>query len=348
MFPAQALAEAMLDRGWRVALATDARGLRYAGRFPDAVGRIETRSATLARGGLTAKLAAPVTILRGVAATLARFRRDRPAVVAGFGGYPAIPALTAAWLMGLPRLIHEQNGVLGRVNRLFARRVDRVACGTWPLTHPPAGVTLEPVGNPVRSAVLEAAQIPYDPPSGGPLRLLAFGGSQGASALSRLVPGAVTLLPEEMRARLSVIQQVRSGEESMVAETYRSAGVAAETAPFFDDMPARIAAAHLVISRAGASTVAEIAAIGRPAILVPYPAATDDHQSANAAVLEGAGGAVAMAESALTTEALAREMRAVLGDPDRAATMAAAARAAARPRAAQALADLVETLARPA
>ena len=345
MFPAQALAEEMLARGWRVALATDARGLRYADGFPEAVERIGTRSATFAQGGLTARLGAPVTILRGVLSMIWRFRHDRPAAVAGFGGYPSIPALAAAAVLGLPRLIHEQNGVLGRVNRLFARRVGLVACGTWPMAETPPGAVLEPVGNPVRARVLEAAETPYTPPGDDALSLLVFGGSQGASALSRLVPGAVSLLPEALRARLSVTQQVREGEEAAVRETYRAAGVRAETAPFFADLPERIAGAQLVVSRAGASTLAEIAAIGRPAILVPYPHAMDDHQSANAAALAAQGGAVVAGEDGLTAESLSRELRALLTDPGRAAGIAAGARRAARPAAARDLADRVAQLA---
>jgi len=347
MFPAEALAGEMLARGWRVQLATDARGLRYATGFPEAVERVGMRSASLARGGVTARLAAPVAILRGIAGAVLRFRRDRPAAVIGFGGYPAIPALTAAWMLGLPRLIHEQNGVLGRVNRLFARRVHRVACGTWPLADPPRGVALEPVGNPVRLAVPEAAGTPYAPPGAGRLALLVFGGSQGARALSRLVPEAVALLPDALRARLDVTQQVRAGEEDAVAAAYRGAGVAADIAPFFDDLPARMARAQAVVARAGASTLAEIAAIGRPAILIPYPEALDDHQSANAAALAAAGAAILEQEDGLTAARLSQALESILADPDRAAAMAAAARGQARPDAARRLADLVESLGNP-
>ncbi len=345
MFPAQALAEEMLARGWRVRLASDGRGLRYADGFPEAVERVEIRAAR-AGGGLTARLALPVTLLRSIAGAIGLLRRDRPAVVAGFGGYPALPALAAAWALGVPRIIHEQNAVLGRVNRLFARRVDRVACGLWPVTGAPAGAALEQIGNPVRRAVLEAAATPYAPPGDGPLRLLVFGGSQGAAALARAVPAAVALLPEPVRAQLRVTQQIRDGEEAPVAEAYRKAGIEAELAPFFADLPARIAGAQIVIARAGASTVAELSAIGRPAILVPYPHAAADHQTANARALAEAGGAV-VAPEPLEAPALAEHLRALL-EPDRAAEMAAAARAVGRPDAAQRLADLVAAIAGPA
>jgi len=345
MFPAQALAEEMLARGWRVALASDDRGLGYAGRFPEAVTRIETPSASLARGGLTARLAAPVTILRGLGATLVRFRRDRPAAVIGFGGYPAIPALGAARALALPSLIHEQNGVLGRVNRLFARRVAAVACGTWPVARAPEGARLVEIGNPVRADVLEAAGTAYTPPDRGRVRLLAVGGSQGARALARLVPAAAAILPDDLRRRLDLTLQTRAEEAEHARATLAAAGIAARIAPFFPDLPARLAAAHLVVARAGASTLAEIAAIGRPAILVPLPSAMDDHQSANAAALAGAGGAIVRPEPGLTADSLAGEIAALLTDPARAGRMAAAARAAARPDAARRLADLVERVA---
>ncbi|MCH8952391.1 MAG: glycosyltransferase, partial [Proteobacteria bacterium] len=260
------------------------------------------------------------------------------------GGYPAIPALAAAWRLDLPRLIHEQNGVLGRVNRLFARRVGRVACGTWPVTNAPAGAALVHLGNPLRDAVLAVLDRPYAPPGDGAISLLVFGGSQGAGVFATLAPGAVSLLPEALRQRLAVTQQVRPGEEGPVRAAYASAGVEAELALFFDDLPRRIAAAQLVICRAGASTVAELAAIGRPAILVPYPHAMDDHQSANAMALAAPGGAILAPEAELTTDALARHIRAVLLAPGQAAHMAAQARAQGRPRAAGDLADLVEAL----
>lgn len=345
MFPAQALAEAMLERGWRVTLATDARGLRYSGGFPDAVERVELPSASTGQGGMAARLAAPATILRGVARAIARFRADRPACVAGFGGYPSLPALSAAWLMRLPRLIHEQNGVLGRVNRVFATRVDRVCCGTWPVANAPAHARLEHVGNPVRSTAAAFAGSDYAPAGDdGDINLLVFGGSQGASAFARIVPPALAALPDGVRARLRLSQQVREGEEEAVARAYADAGIAAELAPFFADMPARIAASHLVIARAGASTIAELTAIGRPSILVPYPHATADHQTANAAALAEAGGAVVAPESGLTPERLSDEVERLLGDPVAAARMAAAARELGRPGAAATLAGIVAGL----
>ncbi|MGR3780035.1 MAG: UDP-N-acetylglucosamine--N-acetylmuramyl-(pentapeptide) pyrophosphoryl-undecaprenol N-acetylglucosamine transferase [Albimonas sp.] len=346
MFPAQALAQEMLRRGWRVSLTTDDRGARYASGFPEAVARVPVRSAPFARGGIAAKVAAPVLIGMGVLETLRWFRRDPPAVVAGFGGYPSLPALSAAVISGRPRLIHEQNGVLGRVNRRFAPRVSLVACGTWPLSNAPAGVDARHVGNPIRDAARALAGAAYTPPGEGPLNLLVFGGSQGASALTRLLPEAIAGLPADLRARLRLTQQAREGEAEALSAAYAAQGVPAEVAPFFADMPQRIAEAQLVVCRAGASTVAELTAIGRPSILIPYPHAMDDHQTANARPLAEAGAARLAVEAGLTPQALSAHIAAVLGDPARASAMASAAAGLGRPDAAERLADLAQSVAR--
>ncbi len=341
MFPAQALAELLLAEGWRVRLSTDDRGARYAGGFPEAVRRDVVPSATTARGGLKGKLVAPARIGAGVLAACAGFRRERPDVVIGFGGYPTIPALSAAWLMGLPRMIHEQNGVMGRVNRLFAPRVDRVACGTWP-TRLPLGVTGVHTGNPVRAAVLARAGADYRAPAAtGPLHLLVIGGSQGARVLSDVVPEAIAALPPELRHRLQVSHQARAEDLQRVTEAYRAAEIEAEVRPFFEDVPQRLAQAQLVISRAGASSLADITVIGRPAILIPYAAATGDHQSANAQALAEAGAANVHPESVLDADGLTRDIQAILTDPARARQMAAAALSLGRPDAARRLYDLV-------
>ncbi|MFN3273143.1 MAG: UDP-N-acetylglucosamine--N-acetylmuramyl-(pentapeptide) pyrophosphoryl-undecaprenol N-acetylglucosamine transferase [Paracoccus sp. (in: a-proteobacteria)] len=345
MFPAQSLAELLLAEGWRVKLSTDDRGARYAGAFPQAVERQVVASATTARGGIAGKLAAPFRIAAGVWSARAAFRRDRPDVVIGFGGYPTIPALTAARMMGLPRMIHEQNGVMGRVNRLFAARVHRIACGTWP-TDLPAGISGLHTGNPVRSAVLDRAATPYEAPGEGALRLLVIGGSQGARVLSSIVPAAVAALPDDLRARLSVSHQARAEDMDRVTAAYAAAGITAEVQPFFTDVPDRIADAHLVISRSGASSLADITVIGRPAILIPFAAATGDHQTANAQALAEAGAAHVHPESVLDAESLTRDIRAILTDPAQATAMAAAALKLARPDAARRLYDLVEEIVR--
>ena len=343
MFPAQALAERLLADGWRVQLSTDERGARYASGFPQAVTRTIVRSATTARGGAIGKLTAPLRIGQGLAAAIAAMRRDRPAVVIGFGGYPTIPAMGAALALGIPRMIHEQNGVMGRVNRLFASRVQRVACGTWP-TDLPAGVTGVHTGNPVRQAVLDRAGAPYQPPGEGPLHLLVIGGSQGARVLSEVVPGAVAALPDDIRSRLHVSHQARAEDAAAVTAAYAAAGVAAEVQPFFADVPERLAAAQAVVSRAGASSIADITVIGRPAILIPFAAATGDHQTANARALAETGAAILMPESVLDADSLTRDLRGILSDPARARAMADAALSLGRPDAAARLHDIVTDL----
>ncbi|MCW1933956.1 UDP-N-acetylglucosamine--N-acetylmuramyl-(pentapeptide) pyrophosphoryl-undecaprenol N-acetylglucosamine transferase [Pararhodobacter zhoushanensis] len=346
MFPAQALAEELLARGWRVVLSTDARGARYAGGFPDAVTRRVVGSATFARGGVLAKLAVPFRILGGVAKAVATMVADRPAVVAGFGGYPSIPALTAASLLRIPRLIHEQNGVLGRVNELFAKRVSAVACGTWP-TVLPKGVAGHQIGNPVRSSVRERAASPYIEPGNYPMSLVIIGGSQGARILSDVVPAALAGLPDVLRQHVRVAHQARPEDLDRVAAAYEAAGIPAEVEPFFADIPRRFSEAQLVISRSGASTVADLTVIGRPSILVPYAAAIRGEQEANARGLVEAEAAVLMPESMFTPEALAATISTILTTPQAAARMARAATRLGMPDAAMALADLAERLAGP-
>ena len=345
MFPAQALAEAMIRRGWRVRLSTDARGARYAGGFPHVVEVTEVASATFARGGPLARLAVPFRIAGGVAAALWRMRADRPAVVAGFGGYPTIPAMAAATILRLPRMIHEQNGILGRVNRIFAPRVDVVGCGTWP-TDLPEGVEGVHIGNPVRAAVMERAGAPYIPPGDYPMSLLVIGGSQGARILSDTVPEAVAALPEDLRGRLRIAHQARAEDLDRVTSRYAELGIHAEVKTFFNDIPSRMSEAQLVISRAGASSVADLTIIGRPAILVPFAAATGDHQTANARGLVRAGAAILIPEKRLEPGTLAEQIEAVLTNPRAAVQMAHAALAEGRTDATEQLAAMVEDLAR--
>lgn len=343
MFPAQALAEEMLRRGWRVRLSTDHRGARYADGFPEAVERQVVRSATFARGGLAAKILVPMQLALGIARAKVSMLFDRPACVAGFGGYPAVPAMASAWILRIPRLLHEQNGVLGRVNQIFARRVHAVACGTWP-TELPRGVNGTPIGNPVRAKVRVVADCRYVAPGEeGPLELLVFGGSQGASVM-RVVPEAVALLPEDLRGRLVISQQARDADEAEVRAAYADLGLPVDIRPFFNDIPERLVRAQLVICRAGASTVADITVIGRPAILVPFAAALRDEQSANARPLVDVGAAVVVPEKELTAASLAGHIAKFLSQPDLASRAAAASRKLGKPDAATALADLVEDL----
>ena len=344
MFPAQALAEAMLKRGWRVMLSTDARGARYTGGFPDDVEITEASSATFARGGPLAKLLVAPKIVVGVLSMALKMRRDRPDAVIGFGGYPSIPALGAATLLKLPRMIHEQNGVLGRVNKLFAKRVAGVACGVWP-TDLPDGTLAEHVGNPVREAVLERAGAAYISPGDYPMSILVMGGSQGARILSDIVPGAIAALPEGIRQHLRVSHQARDEDGERVTSFYAEHGVKADVQPFFHDVPTRMSEAQLVISRSGASSVADIAVIGRPSILIPFAAAAGDHQSANARGLVDAGGAILIPESALDVASLAEQITTILSNPAAALQMSIAALSTGIPDATERLAALVEQLA---
>ncbi|PZQ96862.1 MAG: UDP-N-acetylglucosamine--N-acetylmuramyl-(pentapeptide) pyrophosphoryl-undecaprenol N-acetylglucosamine transferase [Cereibacter sphaeroides] len=343
MFPAQALAEAMIGRGWRVKLSTDARGARYAGGFPKAVVIEQVASATFARGGVVEKAAVPFRIAGGVAGAVFAMMRAKPAVVVGFGGYPTIPALSAAVILKRPRMIHEQNGILGRVNTRFASRVNAVCCGTWP-TALPEGVEGIHTGNPVRQEVLDRAGAGYIPPGDYPMSLLVIGGSQGARILSEVMPGAVAMLPEPIKARLRVAHQARAEDAEAAEAGYAAAGVDAEIRPFFDDIPRRLSEAQLVISRSGASSVADISVIGRPSILIPYAAATGDHQTANARGLVDAGAAILIPENLLDPALLSGHIASVLEQPEAALRMALNALGQGRPDATERLVEVVERL----
>ncbi|MEP1766359.1 MAG: UDP-N-acetylglucosamine--N-acetylmuramyl-(pentapeptide) pyrophosphoryl-undecaprenol N-acetylglucosamine transferase [Sulfitobacter sp.] len=344
MFPAQALAEVMLARGWRVKLSTDARGARYTGGFPDAVEIEQKSSATFARGGLLAKALVPFRIAAGMMGAAFGMLRDRPDVVVGFGGYPSIPALSAAWMLRLPRMIHEQNGVLGRVNEVFAKRVDRVACGTWPTTLP-EGVEGAHVGNPVRAAVLERAGAGYIAPGDYPMELLVMGGSQGARILSDVVPPAIAGLPMDMLRNIRVSHQARDEDGARVTEYYAENGINADVQPFFHDVPRRMSEAQLVISRSGASSIADLTVIGRPSILIPFAAAAGDHQVANAHGLVEAEAAVLIREDAANPEALTEYIQMILSNAQASITMANRALSLGKPEAAETLADMVQEIA---
>ncbi|MEP1537461.1 MAG: undecaprenyldiphospho-muramoylpentapeptide beta-N-acetylglucosaminyltransferase [Paracoccaceae bacterium] len=345
MFPAQALTEAMLARGWRVKLTTDARGARYVGGFPHSTEIEEIPSATFSRGGLASKALAPFKIASGVFSAVLRMRKDKPQVVVGFGGYPSIPAMTAATLLKKPRMIHEQNGVLGRVNHVFATRVDHVVCGTWP-TDLPEGVDGIYSGNPVRGSILERAGASYIQPGEYPMEILVIGGSQGARILSDVVPAAIAGLREDVRQFVRISHQARGEDEARVRDTYASNGINADVQPFFDDIPKRMSEAQLVISRSGASSIADISAIGRPSILVPFAAAAADHQTANARGLVEVGAAIMIPESQLTPETLRDQIHLVLDNPQGALQMANSALSVGKPDATETLVALVEALAK--
>lgn len=342
LFPAQALSQVLVDRGWRVVLASDERVQTLSADFP-AERRIPLSAATFKPGDPLGAVKAGGAILRGVMQARAELASLQPAVVIGFGGYPSLPALIAAISQGRRTMIHEQNAVMGRANRLLAPFVTQIACAFPTLQKAPAKVAARAVvvGNPLRPEIRALYDKPYEPPTDA-LRLLVTGGSQGARLLSETVPKAVALLPEALRGRLKVQQQTRAESIETATATYRGAGVEAEIAPFFDHMAERLGAAHLTIGRAGAGTVCEIAVAGRPAILAPLKIALDDDQGQNARLLADVGAAEVLREDALSPESLAAALQRLLGDPAKLAAMAAAAHAVAKPDAADRLADLVE------
>lgn len=342
LFPAEALAGVLRSRGWTVQLATDHRAEGYGSEFP-AVATHIIPSGTLA-GGVVKRLDSLFKLGSGFLQSMFLLRGMGASVAVGFGGYPTLPPMLGAWFIGVPTVIHEQNAVLGRANRLLSSRVTAVGATTQDLDLREADrrkITV--TGNPVRDAVRLLAGSPLPPlgPS-DPFRILVFGGSQGARFFSDLLPPAIEDLGPDARRRLVVTQQCRSEDIERVESDYRRLGVQVELAPFFRDLPARMAGSHLVVSRSGASTVAELAVIGRPAILVPLPGALDDDQGANARMMSAAGGGWLIPQRELTRERLAEELRRLMAAPEGLAKAAAAARSIGRPDAAERLADLVE------
>jgi UDP-N-acetylglucosamine--N-acetylmuramyl-(pentapeptide) pyrophosphoryl-undecaprenol N-acetylglucosamine transferase len=343
LVPAHALAEELLLRGHRVALITDDRGARIPGLFDKA--QVHILPAGRLAGGPVGWFRAAKAIMTGRAMALRLYETFLPSAVIGFGGYPAFPALLAARSDRIPTLLHEQNAVLGRVNRLMAGRVDAIATAYDKVQRLPRNaegkVTL--VGNPVRDEVLALRAQPFPPlTEDGIFRLLVTGGSQGASILSAVVPEGLALLPEHFRRRLQVTQQCRAEDIDAVRARYASLGIPADLATYLPDLPDRLAWSHLVIGRAGASTIAELTAAGRPAILVPLPSATDDHQTFNAREMAKAGGARMIAQGKFTAIELAKQMQKLGLEPAALAKAAERAKADGRPDAAKDLADLVE------
>jgi len=348
LFPGQALAQELRRRGRKIVLMTDERVQRFDRLFPEA-DFYAIPSATPSGKGLAGLVRAAPAILAGVARSFAILQRVKPAALIGFGGYPTLPPVAAAILRGVPVCVHEQNAVLGRVNRLVAPHVEAIA-STFDkpkfLKARDAG-KLVLTGNPVRDAVIAQAGAPYDAPvAGGEIRLLVFGGSQGARVMSDIVPAALARLPEEMRKRLRVVQQARPEDMERVGEVYAQAGIAVELNSFFDDMPERIAACHLVVGRSGASTVSELGVIGRPSILVPLPHSLDNDQKANAEKLANAGAAWMIEQKDFTEDAFAQRIEQLFAAPSGLEAAAAAAKRQGQPNAVRDLADLVEALGR--
>lgn len=346
MVPAAALAAELTRRGHRVALVSDERGVRFPGLFEE----IQTHILPAGRmsGGPLGWIRGARQVLAGRAMAVQLYRTFKPEAVIGFGGYPALPALLAAFKAKIPTAVHEQNAVLGRVNRLVARKVDAIATSyleverlklDWqPKTHL--------VGNPVREAVLTLRDRPFPLlEEDGIFRVLVTGGSQGASVLSQVVPDGLAMLPVSFRRRLQVTHQARIEDIDAARAKYAELQIAAELATYLPDMPEQLAWAHLVIARAGASTIAELTAAGRPAILVPLPIATDDHQTANAREITQAGGARTISQKAFTPKELAKQMQKLGLDPVALQNAAARAKSCGRPNATRDLADLVEGLA---
>ena len=347
LFPAFALAEELARRGVAVDLMTDMRGDRYGGGFP-ARKVYQVPSATLASRAPSDVAKTLMTLARGTGTAFRMLGQAKPHAVIGFGGYPTYPPLVAARLRGIPTAIHEQNAVLGRANKLLANRVTAIATSFDRTKFLDGRLAAKSVltGNPVRKAVLEAATLGFLPPlSDSPIRILIFGGSQGARYFSDIVPLALFALSDALRTRLRVVQQAREEDMERVREAYAESGIKAEIAPFFTDLPARMADAHLIIGRAGASTVAELTVIGRPSILVPLPHALDNDQLNNARRLEEAGGAWCFEQRNLSPERLADELEKLLKTPDTLAAAAKAAKNAGRPDAVRNLADFALALA---
>ena len=346
LFPAEALAAELTARGERVALMTDARSAAFESPAFGAAERFVLRGSGLAGRGMRRAAAGVAALAAGTLEARAILSRINAAAVVGFGGYPSVPPLLAVRLLPRDRrpvaVLHEQNAVLGRANRLLSRGADLLALSFSDTQRVPAGVSAEGVGNPVRPALAALVAQGYATPGDdGALRLLVTGGSLGARVLADVVPAAVAALPDAIRARLLVTQQTRTDDLPRVAAAYKAAGVPAELSPFFGDMAVRLGTAHLVIARAGASTVAELACAGRPSILVPLPHAIDDHQTANARSLEAAGAAWVMPQPTFLAEALSARLATLLSDGPGLARAAAAATSLARPDAARRLADLV-------
>ena len=346
MVPAHALAAELKARGHGVMLVTDDRGARYPGLFNDVP--VHILPAGRLGGGPIDLLKAVRSVLRGRRQARALYREHRPDAVVGFGGYPAFPAVLAASAARIPTVLHEQNAVLGRVNRWLAGDAAAIATSYAEVER------LKPswrrktvlVGNPVRDEVMRLGELPFPPfDDSAPLKILVTGGSQGASILGRVVPEGLGRLPANLRLRLQVVQQCRADDIEAVRARYAALNIPAELLTYITDMPQRIGDAHLVIARAGASTIAELTAAGRPAILVPLPIATDDHQTVNAREMAQAGGARMIVQTDFTAPALAEQVATIAGDPEALANAASRALSVGRPHATRDLANLVERIA---
>jgi len=346
VFPAEALASELMDRGYRLGLVTDKRGKAYGG----ALGALETHhilAGGIAGKSIPARIKSVMELGLGTWQAWRLLKSLRPDAVVGFGGYASVPTMMAATFTSIPTAIHEQNALLGRANRLLAGRVKAIATSFADTRGLPLGadqkITL--TGMPVRAPIAAKADTPYPVSEGdAPLCVLVLGGSQGATVLSEVVPAALGKLPDEIKSRLDVTQQCREEDMSMVKAAYGKIGIRAHLATFIDDVPERMAKSHVMISRAGASTVAEALAVGRPSVLVPYPFAADDHQNYNAQAVDAAGAGWIMPQDAFTADNLALRLDSLLGLPAVLEKSARCARDLGRADAAKRLADVVTSL----
>lgn len=347
VFPAEALARELESRGYRLALITDRRGDAFGGTL-DRIDRHTISAAAVSGRGIVGKVGAVFSLALGYIQASSLLNRLRPLAVVGFGGYPSVPTMLAASRNRRIRsAIHEQNAVLGRANRLLAPRMDRIATSfaeTSGLRQSDRNKAVW-TGNPVRPDIMKVANHPYTPPAKeAPFNLLIVGGSQGARVFGEVIPAAIALLRDDQRQRLQVVQQAREPQVQDVAGHYRRMGINAEVRSFFSDMPAQLTKAHLVVSRAGASTIAELTTTGRPSVLVPYRYAIDDHQTENAARICDSAGAWMMPEVDMNAEALAQRLSDLMDQPHTLATAADAARRVGTPEATRKLADVVVDL----
>ncbi len=339
MFPAQALAETLKDQGWDIALMTDVRGLKHAGNIPADV-KLEVQAASISPRHPVRAIGGVFKLMKGVRAAKKFIKDWQPNIVVGFGGYPAFPAMKAAQSLGVPTILHEQNAVLGRVNRVFAAKADHVVSGFDVLQKLPSGANWTSIGNPLRASIMQASTRAYKTPK-KTINLLIVGGSLGARLLSETMPQAIALLPEDMRARLRVVQQTRAESLEFAQGVYKDAGVQAKCETFFSDIETHLKAAHYIVARAGASSVSEIMTMGLPSLLIPLAIAMDDHQSVNAQPLKNLEAADILPESEFTPERVKTILMERLNDSNWLETASRSASSAAKPGATTTLANMV-------
>ena len=344
IFPSQALAEEMLKRGWRVDLWTDSRGLDFCSNFPNDVNIRQIASGTYSRGNIINRMIAPTKLAVGIVTSWIWMRQQKPSVVVGFGGYPAFPPLLASYFSKIPSVIHEQNSVLGLANRLLSRKVNIVVCGIE-CTNLSNDVNSIIIGNPVREQILACSGTEYKVPEKGQLNLLILGGSQGSTVMDRILPKAIVGLPDSIRSRLNIVQQARPENKEEILQSYNEAGLNCRISHFFDDVPRLMEDSHLIVARAGASTVSEITAMGRPSILIPFGSAANDHQTANAKVLMNYGATISISENEVNPKDITTEIVGLFENPNKAESMAQAAKKTARLDATEKFADIIENLA---